>query len=127
MPYAAPTATDFKDRFPTFASAADATIAAALDYAAAVADDGWSDADRRQAVMLKAAHELTLDGVGGGTEAELAATGLLGFSSIRSGGLSLDRGQASSAVSDATGYGQTAYGRRLQALIRSRFVGVLVV
>ncbi len=128
--YTSPTVEDFKARFVSFGPLGepnDLQVQAALEDAETVADDKWSDADRRQAVMLKAAHELTMNGVGTGAEAELANSGLLGFSSIRSGGLSLDRGQSSGATSDPSGYGQTAYGRRLQALIRSRFVGVLVV
>lgn len=130
MAYTSPTVEDFKARFVSFGPLGDPNdlqVQAALEDAETVADDKWSDADRRQAVMLKAAHELTMNGVGTGAEAELASTGLLGFSSIRSGGLSLDRGQSSGAASDPSGYGQTAYGRRLQALICSRFVGVLVV
>lgn len=127
----AATVADFKERFASFGPQGysnDLRIQAALEDAATVADATWSDADRRQAVMLKAAHELTLDGVGTGTEAELASTGLLGFSSIRSGALSLDRGQSASATSfDPNGYSLTVYGRRLQALIRSRFIGVLAV
>ena len=131
MAYSPPTVADFKARFTAFGpinSPNDPQVQQALEDAATVADDGWPDAVRSQAVMLKAAHELTLDGVGTGTEAKLAASGAMGFTSFSSGGLSLTRSAAAaSSSSDITGYGQTTYGRRLQALIRSRFPGVLVV
>lgn len=132
MAYVAPTLADFKLRFSSFGpinSPNDPQVQAALEAAATVADDTWSPVDRTNAIMLKAAHELTLDGVGTGTEAKLAASGALGFTSFSSGGLSLTRSSTavSSSASDPNGYSQTTYGRRLQALIRSRFVGVLVV
>ena len=126
------TVDDFKRRFTAFGpinSPNDPQVQAALDDAATVADDGWPPLVRSQAVMLKAAHELTLDGVGTSAEAQLAQSGVLGFSAIRSGGFSLERGSSSGGASssDPTGYSRTSYGQRLQALIRSRFVGVLVV
>lgn len=132
MAYTAPTVEDFKARFVSFGPLGDPNdlqVQAALEDAETVADATWSDADRRQAVMLKAAHELTMNGVGTGAEAKLAASGAMGFTSFSSGGLSLTRASTavSSSASDPNGYGQTAYGRRLQALIRVRFVGIMVV
>ena len=130
MAYEPPTVEDFKRRFRTFGplgSDNDEAVFEALYRAASVADHTWADADRVEAVMLAAGHELTLAGHGGGAESELARAGALGFRSFRSGALSLERFDQPSGAGQANGYGQTAYGRQLQALIRSRFVGVMVV
>lgn len=127
MAYTPPTAADFKLRFPAFGSVPDEQIGAALDDAASVADDGWSDADRRKAVMLQAAHDMTQNGIGTGAEAELAKAGALGFTSFRSGQLQLDRSEASAATASGDPLTQTSYGRQLLDLIRRRFSGVMVV
>ncbi|MFE1598191.1 DUF4054 domain-containing protein [Methylobacterium sp. ID0610] len=127
MAYTPPTAADFKLRFPAFSTAPDEQVAGFLEDAASVADDGWPDADRRKAVMLQAAHDMTTRGIGGGVEAKLAAAGALGFKSFRSGGLSLDRADDPAAAASGDPLAQTVYGRELLALIRSRFPGVLVI
>ncbi|ACL61747.1 DUF4054 domain-containing protein [Methylobacterium nodulans] len=126
MAYAPPTVADLTVRFPAFDGVPDETILAALEDAASVADNGWPEADRRKAVMLQAAHDMTLRGLGTGAEAELAKAGALGFTSFRSGQLQLDRAEASAQASGDP-LAQTTYGRELLALIRSHFPGVLVV
>ncbi|ACL58458.1 DUF4054 domain-containing protein [Methylobacterium nodulans] len=127
MAYTPPTAADFKLRFPAFDAVPDQRIAGFLEDAASVADDGWADTDRRKAVMLQAAHDMTTRGIGTGAEAELAAAGALGFTSFRSGQLQLDRSGTAAAASANGALSQTAYGRELLDLIRSRFPAVLVV
>ncbi|MBY0298992.1 MAG: DUF4054 domain-containing protein [Methylobacterium sp.] len=127
MAYTPPSVADFKLRFPAFDAVDDARVAGFLDDAATVADDGWSDADRRKAVMLQAAHDMTTRGIGTGAEAELAKAGALGFKSFRSGQLQLDRSDSAAAAAGGDPLAGTAYGAELLALIRSRFPGVMVV
>lgn len=130
MAYTPPTVADFKLRFSAFGALGeenDLMVLTALEDAASVADDGWPEADRRMAVMLQAAHRLTVDGVGRGVEAEMAKAGALGFRSFRSGQLQLDRFDPPASSSSANELDRTEYGRRLQELIRSRFPGILVV
>jgi hypothetical protein len=86
MAYTAPTAADLKSRFPAFAAVADDTITAALNDAARMVDETWTEADFAPARMLYAAHVMTLDGVGKTTEAQLQ-----GFSKLSIGPLSLER------------------------------------
>ncbi|MGE7415445.1 DUF4054 domain-containing protein [Methylobacterium tarhaniae] len=128
MAWTEPTAADLRARFPAFAGVADAAIALALAEALAQVDDTWPDAIRTSGALLYAAHVLTLDGQGGGVEAEIAKAGALGFTSFRSGSLSLDRGAAAGGGSGSSDpLEQTSYGRRFLELVRARFPGVLVV
>ncbi|ACL61047.1 DUF4054 domain-containing protein [Methylobacterium nodulans] len=126
MAYAPPTPADLKARFPAFGTVPDETISVALEDAASVADNGWPDADRRKAVMLQAAHDMTLRGIGTGAEAELAKAGALGFTSFRSGQLQLDRAE-DSAQASGDPLAQTTYGRQLLDLFRQRSPGILVI
>lgn len=56
MAYEAPTAEEFKARFPEFAAIGDPLIGILLDEAGLFADVRWSDADRKVAVLHLAAH-----------------------------------------------------------------------
>lgn len=127
MPYETPTPADLKTRFPAFAGVADAAITMALGEAQGRVDRSWPERDYQPALLLYTAHILTLDGQGVGTEAEMARAGAMGFQSMRSGSLSLDRGAA--AVSSGAGaeLDQTSYGRRFREMVRRNFPAVLVV
>ena len=61
---------------------------------------------------------MTLDGFGTGAEAAAAAAGALGFQSMRSGSLSLDRRQAAGASHEPSILHETTYGRRFLALLK---------
>lgn len=128
MAWTEPGASDLKTRFPAFASVTDAAIQPALAEALDQVDATWPDAARTTGALLYAAHVLTLDGQGGGVEAEIAKAGALGFTSFRSGSLSLDRGSAASGGGGSSDpLEQTSYGRRFLEMVRARFPGVLVV
>ena len=103
-----------------------------LDY---VSQDWVCESDYQMGQMLSAAHLLTLAGLGTGAEASLAQEGLLGFTSIKSGGLTVSR-QASGAGSKSrqgagggsSGSGGedlylTTYGQRYLALLRRNRAG----
>lgn len=121
MSYAIPSAAAFKARFPAFAAVDDAQIDRALALANQNAADGrWDDLNRTEAVMLYAAHVLTIDGFGTGAEAEAAAAGASGFRSIRSGALSLERFDAAggSGGIPPSELASTSYGKRYLALAK---------
>lgn len=115
MAYDAPTVAQFKARFPRFAAVADAMVTEALDEAGGRVDTTWLEKDFQLARMLYAAHVLTLDGMGTGTESAVAAKGMGEFKTIRSGGLALERfGPERGATT--TLLESTSYGRRWMAL-----------
>lgn len=113
------TPADVRATLPAFAAVGDAVIQTWLDRAARVVDGSWAEADQVHAQILLAAHLMTLNGVGTGAEAEMAASGALGFKSMRSGSLSLDRGDAGAGDAAMGEYGSTAYGRQFYPLLRA--------
>lgn len=125
MAFLAPTPADLKARFPRFDAATDPQAQGALDEAARMTDDGWPEADHFLGMMLYAAHVLTLDGVGAGTEAQLNAEGVGDFQSIKLGSLSLSRfskAEASKGSVVLDDLMKTTFGQRFYALA-ARFGG----
>jgi hypothetical protein len=121
MPYVAPVPVDLQERFQAFAGVDDQAIQWSLDEALLRVDTSWDANDYRLAVMLYAAHILTLDGFGTGGEAQMALQGLSDFTSITSGGLSLSRASGGSELSSTT------YGQRFLAMQRRNSTPILVV
>ena len=126
MPYTVPTSADLAARFPAFAGVSPATLAAAIAEARGRVDTGWLPTDYAIAIMLLAAHTLTLDGLGTGAEAASAAAGTLGFASLRSGALSLDRQRPPRGAAEPSMLTETTYGRRYLALLKVNRPAVLV-
>lgn len=118
MPYVVPTASDLVARFPAFAAVPEATITGAIAEAQNRVDQTWLPQDFGIALMLLAAHTMTLDGLGTGAESAAAAAGALGFQSMRSGSLSLDRRSSPTSRPDTSLLNETTYGRRFLALLR---------
>lgn len=118
MSYVVPTASDLVARFPSFAAVSGPVIASAITEAQTRVDQTWLPGDFTIAIMLLAAHTMTLDGLGTGAEAATAAAGALGFQSMRSGSLGLDRRQSSARPQDASMLAETSYGRRFLALLK---------
>lgn len=110
MAYTAPTAADLKSKFQAFAAVADDTINGALNDAARMVDETWTEADFAPARMLYAAHLMTLDGVGKTTEAKLQ-----GFSKLSIGPLSIERAEQAGETGELR---STSYGRRFIELCR---------
>lgn len=121
MTYAAPTPSDFQGRFPRFGSVDAGPITRVLKQAGRMADDGWNEDDRLEAVFLFAAHLLTLDGFGGG-EADTYAQGTVGVKSMSSGSLSIVKydtalpGQG--GIGQAASLTSTTFGQRYLQLAR---------
>ena len=126
MPFTVPTAADLAARFPAFAAVAPATLAQAIAEARTRVDETWLPADRTIALMLLAAHGLTLDGFGTGAEAASAAAGALGFTGMRSGSLSLERQRSPRGAAEPSLLAETTYGRRFLALLKVNKPAVLV-
>jgi hypothetical protein len=118
-----PTPANFKARYVWAASVADATVQMYLDEAAADLgpESCWGAAWPR-AVMLLAAHRMTVDGLNPNAQGAALAAG--GMQSVRSGTLSLTVADWASSG----GYGSTQYGQELLALgKRYRGAGPMVV
>lgn len=116
--YTVPGPAQFITRYPRFAQADPDAIADALSEAASRVDETWREADFGRAIMLYAAHVLTLDGHGTGTEAQIA--GLGDFQRIESGGLKLSRFDRFFTPGVMA---LTSYGKRFAELQRLNFAG----
>lgn len=126
MPYTVPAPADLAARFPAFAAVPPATLAQAIAEAQTRVDTGWLPGDYAIAILLLAAHGLTLDGLGTGAEAASAAAGTLGFAALRSGGLSLERQRPPRGAPEPSILAETTYGRRFLALLKVNRPAVLV-
>jgi len=126
MAYSPPTPAQMKARFPKFAAVDESVLQQGLDEAARVVDESWPEGDFAMGRMLYAAHVLTLDGIGAGTEAQLNAEGVGNFQSIKLGSLSLSQFDKSDASRTGNafldGLNSTTYGQRFLA-IAARFAG----
>jgi hypothetical protein len=137
MAYTPPTPDDLRARFPRFAAmvdghhvVTDATLQAALDRAARRVDETWMEGDFAEARMQYAAHDLTLDGFGTGTEAQLLAEGVDDFQKIKLGSLQLERFDRSKSTSSGSAavdlLSSTSFGRRFLDLLAHNKSGVVV-
>ena len=125
MAYETPTPAELKATHPKFAGVADQVVADAITEGEGKVGDDWREADRRPAVMLYAAHVMTLNGHGTGTDAQLAAEGLGDFQRIKSG--TLDVSRFGRGGGGATGLDSTGYGKRFKELLRLNFAGARIV
>lgn len=123
MVQSVPTSTDLTTRFPAFSGVDPVVLGRVLAEAAARIDTTWTAGDYPLGVMLYTAHVLTLDGLGTGAEAAMAAAGALGFESMQSGSLQLARAAGQEGRSALE---QTTYGRRFLALLKVNKPAVFV-
>lgn len=101
MAYTAPTATQIQARWPNaFSAVATDTIDIWIATATSQIDTSWIETDYTYAIELLTAHLMVGNGIGAGAEAEMAAQGMSGFSTIRSGQLTLSRGTTSRSDAD---------------------------
>lgn len=108
-----PTPGELVAAFPAFAAVDPLRIQFWIDRAARVVDESWTAQDFSFATMLHAAHDMVLNGLGSGAEAEAAASGAAAFRSLRSGSLALERFDPAGG-----GYAATQYGRQLLPLLQ---------
>lgn len=119
MAYTVPLKADFIEVFPAFAAVTDTQYDFWSAQAALVTEPIETCLGDRMdlATMLATAHMLTESGVGTGAESEMAAQGMGGFKSIKSGTLSIERGDAKAA--DAGAWGTSSYGLRLWPMLKA--------
>ena len=120
MAYFRPTPEQLQAKYPAFADVADATIQIYLDDAPV--DESWLERDHANAIMLWAAHTMTLNGIGAD---EIGQAGAAGLSRLKSGTLDVSFKESSSS-SDG-GYGGTNFGRQFYALLRVNKGGTRVI
>lgn len=120
MTYAPPDKATFLALFPSFAAVEAAAYAFWSDRAGRIIDpmQDCLGADTDLAAMLVTAHLLTLQGIGTGAEAEMAAQGASGFKSIKSGTITLERSDSTSATAMGE-YGATSYGVQVWPMLRA--------
>lgn len=114
--YIVPTPATLKTVFPAFASVPDATVQFWINTAATMVDNTWFETDYAMAIMLLACHYMVGVGLGTGAEAQVAAQGMAGFQTIRSGHLTLSRGMTSRL--EMGEWGSTVYGQQFYWLLR---------
>ena len=119
MSWLVPTPGELIAAFPAFAGVDQARVQFWIDRAMRVVDESWAEADYDFALMLHAAHEMVLNGIGGGAEAEAAAAGAGAFRSLRSGSLAIERFE----VGGEGAFEATQYGRQFLPLLRRNRAG----
>lgn len=124
MAYAPPSKATFVAIFPAFAAVSDEAYDFWSAQAALITEPMEAClADRMDlATMLVTAHNLTLSGIGTGTDAQMAAQGASGFTRIKSGTLELERGK-NDAAADMGEWGGTSYGQRAYPMLRACVAG----
>jgi len=125
MAYTEPTPADLKARYPAFYDVADATVQVYLDDTRTDVDASWSETYYLLAKVAKAAHEMTLQGLGKRSESEgWAAAGL---TSIRTGNFTASFSEAKVSAASGGTLKATPYGRRFRELLRKAKGGPRVV
>lgn len=141
MAYEAPTAAEFKARFPEFAVVADALIDAAIAEAGEAVGDRWPDAGRLIGHRLYAAHILAVEGepersaeiTAAAAAGETASHSARDVSSVRIGDTAWTYGNANGAKQYATSapivenLAATRYGRQFKEIRARYFVGITTV
>lgn len=124
MTYAAPPKATFVALFPAFAAVSDDQYVFWSGQAVLVTVPIEACLGERMdlATMLCTAHYLAESGIGTGAESEMAAQGMGGFKSIKSGSLSLERAD-SSKTGDMGSWGTTSYGSRVYPMLSACLAG----
>lgn len=110
-----------KGLWPVFASVDDAAVQYWLDYAAPAAT--WANGDHAR--MLLACHYMAVNGLGSGTQAQMAAGGATGIKSVSSGALSITFADNAASAS-AGSLSATSYGQQFATIARAYGGGALL-
>lgn len=119
-PYGRPSPANLKAKYPAFASVPDATIQMYLDDAPV--DDNWLESDYAKAIMLWAAHTMTVNGIG---VTEIEGYAASGLSRLKSG--TLDVAFKESASSADGQWSGSKYGPQFYVLLRANKGGPRVI
>lgn len=129
MAWSPPTVSDFKTRFPQFASVPDATVQAILDEAIPQVGETWLERDRTPGVLHLVAHLLASQGIGviapGGGAAVTGAVKRrkVGDVEVEFAGV----GGGSGTGSFVAAYNTTSYGIKFLEYLRKNFPAIAVV
>ena len=120
MAFTAPAKATFTGVFPAFTAVSDEAYTFWSARAARIVDPIQSCLadDAKLACMLATAHYLTQQGIGTGTDAQMAAQGASGFKRIKSGSLELEKAD-NAAVSGMGDWGTTSFGVQLYPLLKA--------
>jgi hypothetical protein len=117
--YIVPNPTTLKAFFPAFAAVPNSVVMFWIVRANRMVDESWFEDDYAFAIMLLACHYMVGAGLGTGAEAQVHAEGMAGFSSIRSGQLTLQRGITSNSSGDVPApWNVTVYGSQFYWLLK---------
>jgi len=117
MAYTAPTPANLKLRYPDFAAIADAVIQYWIDDSTRGVDESWIEADYQPARLALAAHNMSRNGIGSGSNAQIPA----GVTNFRSGSFAVSFTDSAAAQQAAGGYASTRYGQEyLEMLARNK-------
>ena len=119
MAYDAPTVAEFKTRFPALVvGKSDPLIQMFLSEANRSVDNSWLEGDYKNAIMLLAAHNMTMEDAAAGSSG--GGSGSIGVSSESFGGMSISYDKSDSSNDDAakSEWGATEYGRRFYRLLK---------
>lgn len=125
MAYTEPTPADLKLRYPAFADVGDDVVQVYLDDTATAVDRSWPESYYLRAKVAKAAHDMTLAGIGKRSEAEgWAAAGL---SRIKSGNFDAAFSDAKVAKASGGTLAASPYGLIYKRLLQQAKGGPRVV
>lgn len=120
MAYSAPDKAMFVSIFPAFAAVSDDAYAFWSGQAVLVTEPLQDCLGARMdlATMRATAHYLTQQGIGTGTEAQMAAQGASGFKRLKSGSLELEKADNAGAANMGD-WGTTSYGQQLYSMLKA--------
>lgn len=123
MAYIVPTPANLKLRYGDFSSVDDAVIQYWITDSARGVDESWSEADYQPARMALAAHNMSRNGIGTGSNAQIPA----GVTNFRSGSFAVSFTDSAAAQQAAGGYSSTRYGQEYLEMLARNKAGPRVV
>lgn len=125
MAYVAPSPSDFKTRFPQFATVDDARVQIFLTDAGNAIDITWLEKDYSPAIQYLAAHLMTLDDIAGGGDDTGQQAGPISSESFA--GMSVSYAKRDQTIAEKSTFGSTSYGRRYYELLIKNKPSIMVV
>jgi hypothetical protein len=123
MAYVVPDSSDFKARFPAFASYDDTYIDLVIEEAALSVNETWIETDYQPAILYLTAHLITTEAGGPGGVAGQSGP----VQSESFGPISKSYAVAKGASGNVSLYSSTEYGRRYLTLLKRNFPAVAVI
>lgn len=128
MSYVQPTLTNFRTRYPEFASVDDTLVQTVLDESIAEVGDTWLDQDRAKAQMLLTAHKLVAEGyLAASSGSDSSSSGSV-VKMEKAGDHQIEYAVSDDSIANAQdgGLETSVYGNRYLKLLRNNFPAVFV-